>query len=453
MNYLKQNLPAPLIIGLAFPIIILIYFYISYASNAWFWQDDFVLISYYANSIQIHELFDFTNFGRFLSRNLYWHWGIQYFSYNAGYFYVFNLFVISSTSFLLYKIFSPKYGRYEGIIAGLIYFTLPETIECYSWLSNSQHIIGHFFVVLFVFLFTSNDLALNIREKFFQTTALLVILALGFSANIFMSMVISLPIYMILANKIYRKSKSTYIILFFGIGLFALFFIKLSSQQTGAYATSHTLGTLIENIDFYFKNSIYGIFWLTSVILGAGYSFIKKEYFTSWLFLASAAFFVPFAFFIYQRYGQYGDLTYLFFLLGVWALLNDVLQKRWPKFIKYLGLCMILFIFFKSLEHPIRYFTENPSGATQRQQINFLKTFDTAHADTKNYCFRPDVAVKNTTNVKIWGIPADWWFVGFGRAFSLFVNHDKTYELVQNANHCDVNFVFKNGRLEITNTH
>jgi len=101
------------------------------------------------------------------------------------------------------------------------------------------------------------------------------------------------------------------------------------------------------------------------------------------------------------------------------------------------------------LEPPIRYFSENPRGAEQKQQIQFLKTFNSQNPDIKNYCFRSNKEVENKTGVKEWDIPGDWWFVGFGKAFSLFVSHEKTYELVHNAAHCDVVFVFKEGRLEV----
>ena len=80
--------------------------------------------------------------------------------------------------------------------------------------------------------------------------------------------------------------------------------------------------------------------------------------------------------------------------------------------------------------------------------MEFLKAFDAQNPDVRHYCFRSSVEQKNTTGVKEWDIPPDWWFVGFGKAFWLFVNHDKTYEMVQNAKSCDVLFVFRDGRME-----
>lgn len=441
--------PLPIIFGFGLPTIVVLYFYLSYANEAWFWQDDFEFISHYANSMRWGQLYDFSNFGRFLSRNGYWHWGVKYFSINSQFFYVFNFFVILCSSFLLYKIFE-RHGRFNAFVAGLIYFILPATIESYSWLSNSQHLLGHFFVLLFVYLFT-RDVAVKGRlEELVWVLQLGLVLILGLFSNIFVSMVVSLPVWMVVVSKEYRKSKPTYFIIAFGVFLFVIFFFKLSGAQTGAYLTSYTLEALTKNLNFYLGGGYFVVIWISSLVAGAVYAFSMKNYFVSWLFLASVAFFLPFAFFQHQRYGQYGALAYLFFLLGVWSLL---VQSKWrcrPNLIGYIGLSMVLIIFFKSLEPAIRYFSENPRGAEQKQQVRFLRDFGSEHPGLKNYCFRSHRKVVNETGVKEWDIPGDWWFVGFGKAFTLFVSNEKTYELIQDAEHCDAVFFFKDGRLELS---
>jgi len=440
------SIPLPVILGVCLPTLVVFYFYVSYASAGWFWQDDFGFIAQYANSIHWSQLFDFSNFGRFLSRNGYWYLGIKYFSYNAQYFYIFNLFLILCSSFLLYMIFK-THGKLNGFFAGLFYFLLPATIESYAWLSNSQHLLGHFFVLLFVYLFTKKNPEKSRAHEFTRAFQLSMVLVLGFTSNIFMGMTVSLPAWMILTSKEHRASKAAQIILAFGVLLFALFFIKLSEEQVGAYATSYTTEILAKNLEFYFKSRFYASIWAISVVFGTVYALKRKNYLASWLFLGSAAFFLPFAFFVHQRYLQYGALTYLFFLLGTWLLLVDSKVSRRSNLGSYAGLVVVIILFAKSLEPPIRYFSDNPRGAEQKEQIRFLKIFNTQNPDVENYCFRSDKKAENKTGVKVWDIPGDWWFVGFGKAFTLFVSHEKTYELVQNAARCDVVFVFKEGRL------
>ncbi len=349
----------------------------------------------------------------------------------------------------MYKIFE-KYGKFNAFIAGLFYFILPATIESYSWLSNSQHILGHFFVLLFVYIFTKDSTGKSRLKEFFCALQLSLVLMLGFTSNIFMSMVVSLPVWMVLTNKEYRRSKTAYFTIAFGTLLFVVFFLKLSGNQTGAYSTSYTIQTLAKNLEFYFGGGFFAAIWFFSIITGTVYAFARKNYLVSWLFLASATFFLPFAFFVHQRYGQYGALTYLFFLLGIWLLLIESKLKHRPNLVGYVGLSIVILLFSKSLEPPIRYFSKNPRGAEQKQQIHFLKVFNSQNPNIKNYCFRSDKKVENTTGAKEWDIPGDWWFVGFGKAFTLFVSHEKKYELIQDAARCDVVFVFKEGRLEVT---
>ena len=439
-------MPMTIIIGLGLPLFTAIFFYISYAANAWFWQDDFGFIASYSGSIQLSQLTDFTNFGRFLTRNAYWHVGVKYFSYNAQYFYIFNFFIIFCTSFLLFKIFE-KYGKFSATVAGLFYFLLPGTIESYAWLSNSQHIMGHFFVILFVYLYMTEVVEEARLQKLVHIFQLLLVLVLGFISNIFMSMVLSLPIWMILNKK--SRSSNDYVILFAGILLFSVFFIKLSGSQEGAYSTSYDLETLIKNLSFYFGNIGVASIWGLLILVGTVYALKLKHYVAAWFFLASAAFFCPFAFFVHQRYGQYGVLTYLFFLLGCWLLLIVSKYKDHVNLIKWIGLAVVAFLFSKSMEPPIRFFSQNPRGAEQKQQVQFLRWFSAKNPEFKNYCFRSDKETKNTTGVKEWDIPREWWFVGFGKAFSLFVSHEKTYELVHSQARCDVVLVFKDGYLDI----
>lgn len=429
-------------VGVSFIVAFLLFFYIAYALKAWFFQDDFGFIRQYAHSLEARQLLSLENFGRFVSRNVYWHVGLRYFSHNAEYFYLFNLLTILATSYFLYLIFSEKYGRFEGLVAALLYFALPATIESYAWLSNSQHLIAHFFVILFVYFFNRRD-----GSEIKRSVYLSAILLLGFQSNIFMSMALSLPIFMLFSekrqpDKRQRRIFSNYIVTFFGLCLFAWFFSKLSGHQAEAYATAYNLKTLAGNLAFYFKNKSLAALWLFSIIFGAVYAYAKKLYFVSWLYLASAAFFMPFAFFVHQRYAQYGALSYLFFLLAVWSSLIQIFQTRLSGILKYCGFILTLGVFSASLKHPIGYFSDNPRGSAQKSQVNFLKNYVAQNPELKRLCFQTQDNFINTTGVEVWDIPPDWWFVGFGQAFSLFVSSQIEFELAKPNSRCDANFLF-----------
>ena len=441
----KATNSALLAIGVSFIGAFLLFFYITYALKGWFFQDDFGFISQYAHSIEPRQLFNLENFGRFISRNVYWHVGLRYFSYHAEYFYLFNLLTILATSYLLYLIFSEKYGRFEGIVAALLYFALPATIESYAWLANSQHLMAHFFVVLFVYFFDRIN-----GTEIKRSACLSAILLLGFQSHIFMAVALSLPIFMSFADQRQRRLLSNYIVTFFGLCLAAWFFYRLSARQAEAYSTAYDFATLAENLLFYFKNKIFAALWLLAVVFGAVYAHFKKAYFASWLFLASVAFFVPFAFFVHQRYVQYAALTYLFFLLATWSVSLEIFQERLSGFLKCSGFILALAVFSSSLQHPVRYFNENPRGAAQKSQVNFLKNYVRQNPELNSFCFQTQDAVINTTGVEVRDASPDWRFAGFGEAFSLFVSSQIEFELADPSLRCDANFLFKEGDLIAT---
>lgn len=446
-NWLDNTIPIPVFLGIFFSFSFLLFFYINYAQNSWFYQDDFWFIKDYANTIQLNQLFEFTNFGRFVSRNLYWYFGIKFFSFNAQFFYLFNFFVIFSTSYILFRIFSKRGGYFYGLVAGLFYFILPATIESYAWLSNSQHIIAHFFIILFVYLYINR----SIENSFFQKITWLIIfsflLIAGLLSNIFMAMVLSLPLWMAICDNHLRKSKSNYFIIIFGAVTFTFFVYKLRGNQVGPYLTSYSIETVLKNTQFYFLNNYIFALWFVSCFIGTLYSYLNKKFFIAWLFIASIVFFIPFMFLVFQRYSQYGVMTYLFFLLGSWALLYESFGSKFPILIQYVGVLLLLLLFSRSLEPSIRYYSENNKGRPQKNQIEYLSSYDRAHPEIHTYCFRSQKEVVNNTGVKVWDIPGEWWGVGFGDAFKIFVNPAKRYELVSNAVTCDVTFIFKDGKL------
>ncbi len=124
-NNEPRPFPLPLIVALVVPVVFLLFFYISYAERSWFFFDDFIFLSQYAHSLQLHQLVGFDNFGRFVSRNVYWYSAIKLFSYNAAYFYVCNFLLIVFNSCVIYAIFVNRYDIFSAIIAALFYFALP----------------------------------------------------------------------------------------------------------------------------------------------------------------------------------------------------------------------------------------------------------------------------------------------------------------------------------------
>ena len=436
------------LIAIGIPTALILSFYIFYAQNAWFFQDDFGFIASYGQQLHSRELFDFNNFGRFISRNIYWHYGIKYFNLQAQYFYVLNFSIILSSSFLIYKIFR-KYGRINALLAGLFYLMLPQTIANYVWLSNSQHILGHFFVILFIFLYTQNSNDNDSHRTQTRIYLLLFILILGLMSNVFVGTALTLPLWAILNNKKNRKFNSNMLLFIIGSFLLFVFIVKLSRFRSGAYTTDYSLETFVENLIFYFQNLTYGIVWIVLMIAGTLYSITRKLFLTSWLFVASGAFFLPFSFFVVQRYPNYGALTYLFFILAIWSLvLNSKLVAR-PKYTNAIGTFLIFVLFSYAMKLPINYYSEYPLGRSQRKQIEIVREYAHLHPEVLRFCFKTKENKPNIGNVSEQEIPGEWWFVGFGQAFSTFVGSKNTYLLTDVKSDCDIVFTFNGDTLSL----
>lgn len=436
-------------VAMLLPVLFVLFFYFTYAHDAWFFQDDFGLIAQYAGAIHFEQLFDYSNFGRFLSRNAYWFFGSTLFSSNAQYFYVLNFSTIALTSFLLFKLLSRRYGEFAGLVGALIYFCLPATLESYSWLSNSQHLLAHFFAVLFVTLYM-REVSDECAGPSARSTVLLgLVLLAGLSSNVLMGMVLTLPAWMLVTHPAVRRNPCNTLIVVAGGVLFAAQIITLGRYQTGAYSTAYNLDVLGTNLAFYFGSAWLGLLWLAAVAAGAVLAWRARKLFEAWLLLASIAFFLPFAFLEHQRYGQYGVLTYLCFVIGYWTLFCQFARPRVPAFVVPAGVLLLLYVFVCALEPTIRYASDNPRGRDQRELVEQLRLFDEGQGKAmKNYCFRSDRPVLNSTGVAAWDIPAEWWFVSFGTAFSVFVDPLKTYQLAKPELSCDATFVLNGSRLE-----
>jgi len=426
------------------PIIVISHFYLSYATSAWFFQDDFVFINTYSKNLLLFQLFDFSNFGRFLSRNVYWMMGSHLSGNRASYFYLFNLATIILSTGLLYKVFVSMQERSSALIAGLIYFSMPAVITAYAWISNSQHLLGHLFLFLFMYLYLRFEKS---KLNYWHVALLLLILISGLLCNIFVGFVLSLPAYYLLVDSKSRGERSNWLLVISGSALFVFFGYNLRQSAVDAYLVQVDLATLMTNVNFYFKN-IYGFFaWTMITVSGAIYSLYARRKYYSWLYLASFAFFIPYAFLFHQRYVQYGALTYLFFYLGLWSTLNCWLAEKNQFAVNITGAFLAIILMGYSIS-PIHFFSEHISGSDQMQIIAQLKHFDiTAGKGIQNYCFTFKDATRNNAYIKQLDFPTGWWSLGFSNAFSMFVDPAKKYQLFGADIQCDATFLIDKNRL------
>lgn len=427
----------------------MLFFYVDYGSQAWFFQDDFGFLASYAKNPDWTQAFKFTSFGRFLSRNLYWYIGQLIFGHHAILFFYFNLACISFSSFLIYKILRRLVRPDLAAVGAFAYFASAPVIHTYAWLSNSQHSLAHLLALGFAALYLRLTHGAQARRLGLGSVALLLALyLLGLSANIFAGLVLGLPLLMGAIRPALRREPRHHLLLAAALGLFFLFWLKLRAGATGAYELKVGQGSLKANADFYF-----GGIWVLAVLLlcclyGAYVHFRRGALLGSWFFLSAIAFYLPFAFLVHQRYVQYIALSAGFFACGILVHIEYYLGT----YAKRTALLLVLAVLATGTSAR-DYFGRVRWGRDQRLLSEQLRAFDRARArlaadgaKRPTYCFTTR-AHQNLSGVESFDIPPEWWFVGFGKAFEVFVNPAANYQIGSRPAACDASFFIEGSTL------
>jgi len=432
------------------PLGVIAYFYLPYAFRAWFCQDDFGFLARYSEGLYWHEAVDFSNFGRFVSRNVYWS-GLSFLSHErASVFFLFNAALVLTGAALLARALWREDEPALGTLAGAIYQCLPATMFAYSWLSSSQHLLGHWFVFLFLLLFRLSLERHGGKVNGGWLPALLGVFLLGLYSNVFVGLVLSLPVLHLVARPEARRDRGHWALLAVGGALFAFFVLSLRRHPDEAYATRLAADVIATNLVYYFGHPVLAGTWLLAMPAGFVFFWRKGRWREAWLCLASLLFYVPFSTLVHQRYPQYGTLPHLFWSLALWSWAYDVVPKgvgrEWTRPALTGAAALILLLATRS---PARRFTAEPRGADQRRQVEELNSVlaQTSPAPDKPLCFWPRRPVDNTTGVKMWDIPREWWFLGFGNAFTLFVDPRREYVLAAPGPQCAMSFLMEGPRL------
>jgi hypothetical protein len=205
-----RALPDLVKLGLLLPLFLLTYGYLRYASAAWFHLDDFLFINDFHDGIRWDQLVHPQGFGRFVSINAYWNVTWNLFGREASLYFALNFFLIAATALLLGRLVAKYYGAVAGLVAGVIYFALPNVIAGYTWLANSQHLLAHFFCSLFLFLYFRPE-----RQRFTAATivALEAVLVLALLSNQLASALVVVPVVDLLVNREVRRQRTRRILL------------------------------------------------------------------------------------------------------------------------------------------------------------------------------------------------------------------------------------------------
>jgi hypothetical protein len=388
-----------------------IYQYLSFSS--WFFQDDFLFLREYRHSIQPDQILSFTNFGRFLSRNLYWFVMAHTFGGAAQPYYFVNLAVILNAVYFIYLFFVRLSDRKDfSVVVSLIYCLSGPVLHSYSWISNIQHLLAHLLVFMTLWLW----MRLMDREELGVVlgAAWVMMFLLGLFANVLYGFVLVPLGALTITQAAPRQRRGLSLLLAVGLVLFVLFMVNIPIEKGGPYQARINVGVLATNLNYY-----AGLFHLRTSMALAGVSaltllFVSRRQGIGLMLLATAvAFYSPFAFMVFQRYPNYIALS-AFFVLAATAYGLLIVTRPRPRLFVVTAVPLIAWIASQAALS-IAPVLANPVGAAERTFLEKLAAADLGRS--RIVCFRGEEAVVNTTGVASWDIPVFWWRLGFGAAF------------------------------------
>lgn len=412
MNFLKDyeskinNFEKLSIVSVVFVACYFILFYLDYSFSAWFFQDDFVFLEEYRHSLGWIQLSHIEwNLGRFISRNLYWNFLYNIFGFNAMMYYVINLLTMIASTYILFKIINSFIENkiYSALFA-TFYLTNFATLTTFLWISNSQHIIAHFFIFLTLYI------AIKIYKKDICDKKDYFILFLVFLMGLYSNalIVFILPvIFIIFLFTSKNRNTLDYRLLIILTAISIYFVFTLNSAKSAAYETDYSFIQIYENLQYYL--SVLKIkpwlFYSLSLIL-ISKSIFNKNYNALIFVLLSVSFFIPFAFLMYQKYPNYIVLSYIFYFIFMIVSFKN----------KHFYPILVVLLVYLSLVNTdqINKFRDDPYGKNLKVFVNNIKNYD-----SKKIVLKSDVVKENNTDFKEWSMPGFWWFLGFGRVFDL----------------------------------
>ena len=165
------------------------------------------------------------------------------------------------------------------------------------------------------------------------------------------------------------------------------------------------------------------------------------------MYILSLAMYLPFGFLQYQIYPQYAAMTLVCLLVALWISAHRILSSPGPVLKKhplFVGLAIFSVIWVNGTplqNSSAKEILDEPVGAEAYGYIQSLNQLLSAEAATQGdvLCFTSD------TETVAPELPPEWWYVGFGTAFSLMVDERPTYVYVSandTETRCDRRFLF-----------
>ena len=421
-RYLTESNKPLLYLPLCLIALLYLALYVRYSFRAWFLSDDFLYLQQFKNCICINEVVSLGNSGRFISRNVYWYAMEHLFGMNSVCYFLVNLALLIILSWLCFLLVRQLTNSHDaGVFSGIIYFIMVPTQFNFGWISNTQHLIGHFFVLVFLLL-SCNERFLADAHRLRTSLALISLFVCGLYSNIGMFAVIpSLIAYIVLFSGVsgLDKPKVTLILVLSLCSI--LFWTRVKGNLDAEHAAHFTFSQFVDTLFFYGtlgSKKVLGLITLAvSLLLVCAttvWFVLKRDRIGLFLIVLAGSFYIPFAFLVWQRHMNYMSLP-VFFLTS--SMIYLVIRYVKAPAVTYLVVLIHILFIFKT--GPKSYYDQPAAGSFARTFIEELNQLDLK--GYKRVCLQSlDPQPPNKTGVKFWDISESWHMIGDGDAMRLF---------------------------------
>ncbi len=419
------------------------FFYILYSNCAWFYQDDFSFLWEFKNNTGFQRVLNTHSRGfnqfhyitRFFSRNIYWFSLQRIFHINASLYYLLNFLIILLNTCLLFNISKHMFRLvYLPYLVSLVYFIGYPTISNFSWISNSQHLIGHLFVFLFLYIAVVENLRFGVK-----LLLLSVLFFIGIFSNAFFIFVLPGAIFFFFINK---SVKPVLLLLAFGLIYIAFFACTFSiTQETNPYSANLSTNQFISNFIFYTGH--FSVIVALSIITITAFAIVKKDKLLITPIILSFSFFLPFAFLVYQKYVNYIALPFIFYICSLVYAYEKYAKPR------VLAIVLILLLginLYWSIDRVVFNLRE-PLGQNVRLFLSELNQLDLGKYSM--VFIKGKENHTNFTQVPLWDIPPFWWHLGRGKALNYVFRDTNTRFRLYNKDEPGYPVIIVDDKLEI----
>lgn len=400
--------------------------YLNIDAKSYFFQDDFFLLPKYTSSISLHMFDPATNFGRPVTRDLYFYLINNLLGEGSFNYFIVNIIIIVATTFFIFRTLTElNIDNYIAGTAALVYFYMAPTVPHASWISNSQHTLAH----LFSFCFISSALS-GINTGRIRSGQMIIIYLLAMFSNVssFFALIFVWAYLLVRWVREQRRERAAlYVILGVLTVATAGWSLFISHSAPSPYKLNFTLAHTLDNARYYDDLFSHGalaqhhhaLFVVMALITLLNF---RRNYVAALPILGGLCTSFGMIFFLGgQRTLGYMALPYaLFGMLFFSNFASSTFKDRAGRSL-LLVFVSYLFVFYTLQSGAIwrNFFDETPYGSGIQEILSTVQNVKVSKDTT--FCFGPpaDEAERNE-----YGFSTFWLFIGNGLAFDLIKFND-----------------------------